>query len=97
MTTDFVSISRRMTTGGLAAAALLAAVSIARAEDECTKYAQLAAKQLQLNQSKNCGLKGEAWNPNTNKAALIAWCQSVQPDEWRKALSDREKQLQTCG
>ena len=91
----------RSTTGirlaALLAVALLAGGSLARADEDCNKYAQLSAIQLQQNKTKNCGLKGDAWNPNTDKAALIAWCQSVPPDEWRKAISDRDKQLKTCG
>ena len=83
-------------TMAVAAVALLAVTSLARADDECSKYAQLAAKQIQTNQSKNCGLKGEAWNPQP-KTEMIKWCQGVTPDEWRKAISDREKQLQSCG
>jgi len=67
----------------------------ARADEDCNWYAQMSAKQMQENQAKKCGLKGEGWS--IDKAALLAWCQSVPPDEWRKAVTDRQKQLQTCG
>src|SRR5450631_1971470 len=79
----------------LAAVALLAASQAARADQDCNWFAQTTAKQMQLNQSKNCNLKGDMWTIDMNK--LVAWCQSVPPDEWRKAVTDRQKQLQTCG
>lgn len=86
-------------TGGLmaalVAAAMLAGSSFARADEDCNWYAQMTAKQMQLNQSKNCGVKGDGWG--VDKAHLIAWCQSVPPDEWRKAVTDRQKLLETCG
>ena len=77
------------------ATALLAGSLAARADQDCNWYAQTTAKQVQLNQSKNCNLKGDIWKIDMSK--LVAWCQSVPPDEWRKAVTDRQKQLQTCG
>ena len=84
--------------GTMAAAitiAMLAGGTAARADEDCNWYALTSAKQMQQNQSKNCGLKGEGWS--TDQAVHAAYCQSVPPDEWRKAVEDRKKQLQTCG
>jgi len=91
--TDFAKQAGLM--GALVAVALLAASPAARADQDCNWYAQTTAKQLQQNQTKNCNLKGDAWN--MDKTKLVAWCQSVPPDEWRKAVTDRENQLKTCG
>jgi len=79
----------------LVTASLLAGGVAARADEDCNWYALTSAKQMQQNQSKNCNLKGDGWT--TDKAKLTAWCQSVPPDEWRKAVTERQKQLQTCG
>ena len=99
--TTMSRISRASRAGGtgltaaLGLAVLLGAVPAARADQDCNWYAQTTAKQMQQNQSKNCNLKGDGWT--VDKAKLVAWCQSVPPDEWRKAVTDREKELQTCG
>ena len=84
---------------GLMAATLVAALfaggTAARADEDCNWYALTSAKQMQLNQSKNCGLKGDGWS--TDQAVHVAYCQSVSPEEWRKAVAERQKQLKTCG
>ena len=79
----------------LAAAVLISASPMARADQDCKWYAQTTAKQMQLNQTKNCNLKGDGWTLDMPKA--VAWCQSVPPEEWRKAIADRQTLLQTCG
>ena len=61
----------------LAAVALLTASQAARADQDCNWFAQTTAKQMQLNQSKNCNLKGDVWSIDMSK--LVAWCQSVHP------------------
>ena len=83
-----------LTSAGFAMA-LAVTSTAARADQDCAWFAQTTAKQVQLNQSKNCNLKGEAWT--IDMAKLVAWCQSVPPDEWRKAVTDRQNQLKTCG
>ena len=99
ITNGRISQAGRATTGGLTAAlvaaTLLAGSPAARADQDCNWYAQTTAKQLQMNQSKNCNLKGEGWTMDKTKS--VAWCQSVPPDEWLKAVRDRENQLKTCG
>jgi len=82
-------------TAALVAAALLTASPAARADQDCNWYAQTSAKQEQTNESRNCKFKGDGWT--VDKTKLVAWCQSVPPDEWRKAVTDRENQLKTCG
>ena len=74
---------------------LLAGATMARADEDCNWYALTSAKQMQQNQSKNCGLKGDGWS--TDQAVHVTYCQGVTPEEWRKAVEDRQKQLQTCG
>lgn len=77
------------------AIALLAGGTAARADEDCDLYALTSAKQMQQNESKNCGLKGDGWS--TDQAVHVAYCQSVAPEEWRKALEERKAQLKTCG
>ena len=77
------------------AMALLAGGTVARADEDCNWYALTSAKQEQQNKAKNCGLKGDGWS--TDQAVHIGYCQSVSPEEWRKAVADRQKLLTTCG
>ncbi len=86
--------------GGLLVAvltvSLLGLAAVAHAADEdCNWYALKSAGQMQTNEAKNCGQKGEGWS--TDQAVHLAYCQSVSPEEWLKAYRDREKQLKTCG
>ena len=86
--------------GGLLVAALTVSLlgggAMAQAADEdCNWYALNSAKQMQTNESKNCGLKGDGWS--TDQAVHLAYCQGVAPDEWLSAYRAREKQLKTCG
>jgi len=87
--------SNRFAAAALAAGLVVAAAGSARADQDCNWYAQTTAKQVQLNQSKDCNLKGDIWTIDMSK--LVSWCQSVPPDEWRKAVTDRQNQLKTCG
>jgi hypothetical protein len=84
--------------GGLMVAALTVALlsgsAVARADEDCNWYALTSAKQMQTNQSKNCGLKGDGWS--TNQAVHLTYCQSVPPEEWRKAVAERAKLLKPC-
>ena len=75
--------------------ALVAGGTVARADEDCKWYALTSAKQMQQNESKKCGLKGEGWS--TDQAVHLTYCAGVAPEEWRKAVEDRKKQLETCG
>jgi hypothetical protein len=67
----------------------------AMAQEDCSWYALTSAKQQQENDAKACGLSGEGWT--TDIQVHTAWCESVPPDQWRKAVADRQKQLDGCG
>lgn len=77
------------------AASLLGGSAAARADEDCNWYALTSAKQMQINSAKNCGKKGEGWS--TDQAVHLAYCTSVSPEEWRKAVEDRKEALKTCG
>jgi hypothetical protein len=67
----------------------------AMAQEDCSWYALTSAKQQQENEAKGCGLSGDGWT--TDIKIHTAWCESVPPDQWRKAVADRQKQLDGCG
>jgi hypothetical protein len=73
---------------------MLLASPVSAAED-CNWYALTSAKQEQENVSRKCGFKGDGWS--TDLRAHMAYCQSVPPEEWRKAIEARKQQLQGCG
>jgi hypothetical protein len=83
--------------GGLMVAALTVSLlgsGAARADEDCNWYALTSAKQQQVNESKNCGQKGDGWS--TDQAVHLSYCQGVSPEEWRKAVQERQKALKTC-
>lgn len=84
---------------GLFVAALLLALpafgGAAMADEDCNWYALKSAKQQQQNEGNNCGFKGDGWT--TDQDTHLTYCQGVAPEEWRKAVTDREKQLKACG
>ncbi len=77
------------------AASLLGGSAAARADEDCNWYALTSAKQQQVNEGKSCGQKGDGWS--TDQAVHLAYCTSVSPEEWRKAVEERKKVLKTCG
>jgi hypothetical protein len=80
--------------GLVAGVAMLAAGSSAFAQANCEMYGRLALKQMQENEQKKCGLKGQEWN--TDLKAHVAWCASVGPDQWKIQLQKREQALSSC-
>jgi hypothetical protein len=81
----------------IAAAALMVLLNMpaAFAQANCDMYGKLALKQMQENEQKKCGFKGDAWNADLK--AHVAWCATVPPDQWKVQLQKREQQLATCG
>ena len=67
----------------------------AMAQEDCSWYALTSAKQQQENEQKGCGFTGDGWS--TDIQVHTAWCESVPPDQWRQAVTDRENKLKTCG
>jgi len=87
-----------VTRGSLMVAALMVSLlgaNAARADEDCNWYALTSAKQMQVNTSKNCGQKGDGWS--TDQSKHLAFCQANAPEEWRKAVQERQKVLKTCG
>jgi hypothetical protein len=81
--------------GLLALATSAFAGSAAHAGEDCGWYALTSAKQQQANEQKSCGFAGDGWTTDQN--VHKAWCESVSPDEWRNAVTERENQLKGCG
>ncbi len=93
-----ISQAGGLTRVGLMVATLtvsLLGAGAARADEDCNWYALTSAKQMQINEGKNCGQKGDGWS--TDQAVHLAYCSSVAPEEWRKAVQERQKVLKTCG
>lgn len=84
----------------IAAAALLAGLAatgqvvLAQQAINCDWYADTALKQQKLNADRKCGLKGESWH--FDRAAHVAWCQGVGPDQWRLQAQFRDQELAKC-
>lgn len=79
----------------LAGMAVTSGSLAASADEDCNWYALTSAKQQQQNEAKACGLNGDGWT--TDLKVHVAWCESVSPDEWRKAITDRQAELDKCG
>jgi hypothetical protein len=98
MTTNGRIFQTGATRSGLMVAALMVSLlggtAAARADEDCAWYALTSAKQMQTNTSKSCGHKGDGWS--TDQEVHLAYCASVSPEEWRKAVEERKKQLQSC-
>ena len=88
-------VMQRILQAGVALAIVAGLGSAAAAEEDCSWYALTSAKQQQENESKACGLTGDGWT--TDIKVHTTWCESVPPDQWRKAVADRQKELETCG
>lgn len=82
---------------GIAASGLLvlSLAPVAFAQANCDMYGKLALKQMQENEQKKCGFKGNEWNADLK--AHIAWCATVPPDQWKIQIQKREQQLAACG
>lgn len=66
----------------------------ASAQATCDWYANTALQQQKTNVDRKCGLKGESWS--FDRAAHIAWCQSVSPDQWKRQAQFRDQELAKC-
>ena len=88
-----MAIARNVAVGILGLAALSAAAAAQEAAT-CDWYATTALQQQKTNIDRKCGFKGESWS--FDRAAHIAWCQSVSPEHWKRQAQFRDQELAKC-
>ncbi len=97
-----MSVSRGFTLSltGLTAAITIGALSLtatsANAQgrrDFCDGYARQAVEQNDINERRNCGLKGSRWSEN--RAAHFGWCM-LFPKQAEKEADARKDELKDC-
>ena len=76
---------------GLGAASFAPA---ANAQANCDTYGKLALQQQKENEALKCGFTGPEWSSDLK--ALIAWCGSVGPEQWKVQLQQRAQKLVVC-